>query len=538
VPRFPAPSPARPCARVALWRGDGGGGASVRCVTWNIAAINNNPFEYYITVENEPGYEELMLAVQELVDTPGERDMAVARVFTPDMFARLRGAMEAEGWAGVESVERIWTEDFSKRSIISGFLKDKGIGSKRLASMPDRFTNTINAADGRIICRPSVINNYGVEMRDLQSWFEQWFHFMFQSEVCVKSKQGVESRRVCTLLQPIKRSKYPTVTQEEEAISIPLQVLALAVFDAILVHVMNVCAPSSLNWHVLKMKLCNALVVNKQTNVLRLLAEQPAYGHADIVFMQEVAGDFLEAFKAHAVLSKRFALLVPSAVDFVRNQNSLILVARSRLVDGGQELDVSSFLPADVPIAEGDLCAYAVPLRLGDVQRSVVLASFHGDTAGLASTPVVSAVRRVASAAGLPVIFGLDANTHQRREPSGGTKHVDEFLSELGSGEEPLCHSWPGEETSRWQTTFNARTFLQPQLNKAVRYEERATSKLSDCNPKDFILFSSACFEVEAYCVKDNTGRLEYIEGMDFPTLSFPSDHAIVNSTLRLRSTL
>lgn len=74
-----------------------------------------------------------------------------------------------------------------------GFLKDKGIGSKRLASMPDRFTNTINAADGRIICRPSVINNYGVEMRDLQSWFEQWFHFMFQSEVCVKSKQGVDS---------------------------------------------------------------------------------------------------------------------------------------------------------------------------------------------------------------------------------------------------------------------------------------------------------------------------------------------------------
>lgn len=53
---------------------------------------------------------------------------------------------------------------------------------------------------------------------------------------------------MCTLLQPIKRSKYPTVTQEEEAISIPLQVLALAVFDAILVHVMNVCAPSSLNW--------------------------------------------------------------------------------------------------------------------------------------------------------------------------------------------------------------------------------------------------------------------------------------------------
>jgi len=42
----------------------------------------------------------------------------------------------------------------------SGFLKDDLIGLKRLTSMPDRITNTINAADGVILTRPSVINCY------------------------------------------------------------------------------------------------------------------------------------------------------------------------------------------------------------------------------------------------------------------------------------------------------------------------------------------------------------------------------------------
>ena len=41
------------------------------------------------------------------------------------------------------------------------------------------------------------------------------------------------------MLQKIKKSKYPAISAEEEAVSIPLQTLCQAIFDAILVHIVN-----------------------------------------------------------------------------------------------------------------------------------------------------------------------------------------------------------------------------------------------------------------------------------------------------------
>ena len=63
-------------------------------------------------------------------------------------------------------------------------------------------------------------------------------------------------------------------------------------------------------------------------------------------------------------------------------------------------------------------------------------------------------------------------------------------------------------------TTYNARTFLQPQLQKAARSTEKASK--GDKNPKDFILFPRAAYSVVA-TTKDNTGRRQYTEGMVFP---------------------
>jgi hypothetical protein len=70
---------------------------------------------------------------------------------------------------------------------------------------------------------------------------------------------------------------------------------------------------------------------------------------------------------------------------------------------------------------------------------------------------------------------------------------------------------------------------LQPQLNKAVSLEEKDIK--GDKNPKDFVLFFAADFAV-SQTVKDNTGSREYIEGMVFPTLKFPSDHGITATVL------
>ncbi len=42
--------------------------SSVRVVTWNVAAINNNPFEYWITHDEDPSYDSMMQAVRLFVE--------------------------------------------------------------------------------------------------------------------------------------------------------------------------------------------------------------------------------------------------------------------------------------------------------------------------------------------------------------------------------------------------------------------------------------------------------------------------------------
>lgn len=136
-------------------------------------------------------------------------------------------------------------------------------------------------------------------------------------------------------------------------------------------------------------------------------------------------------------------------------------------------------------------------------RRRFVVASFHGDTNGLMTIPVVDALDKlmilkdVDEAAecegGKPwlapppplLIVGLDANTYVDHVP-GKRLGVREFSDHIARREMATC--W-GVCDPRVHTTFNARTYLQPQLNKAVRMAERASSDMTDKNPKDHILF-------------------------------------------------
>eukprot|EP00811_Abedinium_folium_P028032 NODE_4306_length_1907_cov_5.655056.p1 GENE.NODE_4306_length_1907_cov_5.655056~~NODE_4306_length_1907_cov_5.655056.p1 ORF type:complete len:528 (-),score=188.39 NODE_4306_length_1907_cov_5.655056:322-1674(-) len=440
--------------------------------------------------------------------------------------------MEA-GLAGVDKVEAIWESDLSRRTIIAGFLKERSIGAKRFTSMPDRITNTLNTADGRVACRPTVINNYGMAMPTTGAWFEQWMDFIFKQELPMRQKSGgVESVKVCALLKPIPRAKYPEVTEEEEAISIALQVVCLGIFDAMLVHIMNSVAPGT--WHSVKAAICEALVVNKMSRTLHVLTSNAEYLEADVIFLQEVAGSFTEAFAKVPPLVERFYIMKPAAADNVRDQNSLILVARRRL--GGEPREVALTFPAGmaVPVSDGDICACEVELRFDSVGApiSFVMCSFHGDTAGLASTPVIDAVRRVAGSR--LVLTGLDANTYKTNDPEGKTKFVDSFLEDCARGQLPLDHCFPGVPRAAMNTTCHARTYLQPQLNKAVPRNECQTSPHVDCNPKDFVLFTRGALVCASPGRKDNTGERRFVEDMYFPTLKFPSDHAVLSTTIQL----
>ena len=51
-------------------------GDSLRTATWNVAAVNNNPLEYWTTYDH-PDYTQLMVSVEQLIDSPGDRDVRV-----------------------------------------------------------------------------------------------------------------------------------------------------------------------------------------------------------------------------------------------------------------------------------------------------------------------------------------------------------------------------------------------------------------------------------------------------------------------------
>ncbi len=141
--------------------------------TWNIAAINNNPFEYWITFPDEI-YNKFMFGVEQFLSMPSE-DFRVNTAFTEAMFSELLDLLEDCKFAGLERLKSRWIEDLSQRRAITDFLKDKSIGDKRLTSMPDRTTNTILLSDGSRIMRPSVINAYdGCLLTSAEVWWTEW----------------------------------------------------------------------------------------------------------------------------------------------------------------------------------------------------------------------------------------------------------------------------------------------------------------------------------------------------------------------------
>ena len=224
-------------------------------------------------------------------------------------------------------------------------------------------------------------------------------------------------------------------------------------------------------------------------------------------------------------------LVAKSALDVKRDQNSVILLRRSffreaTLVD--HSAGVMAGFDKTVPVAQGDLLVMAVEDVLG---RKYLLASFHGDTNGLATLPVLAAVHKLAlSMPDHALLFGLDANTHTVADDPK-KQGVDAFASAFRTAGYTSCWGDTPDPTSA--TTFNARTYLQPQLQKAAKSDEKVTK--GDKNPKDFILMPKAGFEVLS-AHKDNTGTKRYVEDMVFPTLQFPSDHGIVATTVSIKA--
>jgi hypothetical protein len=177
----------------------------IHVATWNIAAINNNPFEYWIT-NDDPSYNDIMKKVSLFIDSTGGSDVNVSVVFTDAMAKELFAKMEDVGWKGVAETKAIWNNDYKNRKIISQFIKDGSLGKKRLASMPDRITNTINLSPSGFAMRPTVINCFSGDLSTPALWWKQWSSFFFENSISLNKKGEQVSSKVYQMISKISKS--------------------------------------------------------------------------------------------------------------------------------------------------------------------------------------------------------------------------------------------------------------------------------------------------------------------------------------------
>lgn len=361
---------------------------------------------------------------------------------------------------------------------------------------------------------------------------------MFQDPLTVRTRLGAAVQRPVDMLEPIPRAKYPAVTAEEERLAIPLQILCQAIFDAVIVHFMNQLSPGG-SWQVVKSKICDALYRRKHLMTMEILYKR--YSDVQVICLQEVAAVFQDTFQDSA-LAKTHELILPMKLDGKRDQNSLVLLRRDCFSSFSvKEVTalVATYMQSDLKLADGDLIAIeATNVKDGTVY---LIVSFHGDTNGLLTIPMVRAVDQAVKQhfSRHVVILALDANVYEQ-EHKGRTSY-QQFVQEATPLGFTTCWG-DSPNVSLIRTTCSARTSLQPQLNKAVRHGDKI--QMADKNPKDLIMFYKNQVQMvpanemgrgrQPNPVKDNTGCLWYREESIFPTLEFPSDHGIVGAALQV----
>lgn len=236
--------------------------------------------------------------------------------------------------------------------------------------MPDRVTNTINVAGSDPVFRPTVINQYEGDLSDLGLWWSAWEEFMFDTKLEIQKKDEVTNMKVYEMLQPIKKSKYPDITEEEEKVSLPLQTMCGAIFDAILVHMMNTVSTPD-EWQPLKKTMIENLNKQKVPHTLEILED--VYGESDIITLQEVSGSLIDQAKERK-LGELYSIIAPEDMDAVRDQNSVILLNKETFPDGMEKeitpLVTQSFEEGvKVPIANGDILAITTKDKDGTVSK-------------------------------------------------------------------------------------------------------------------------------------------------------------------------
>lgn len=288
-------------------------------MTWNIATVNTNPFEYWMTLDDKD-YSKLMGDVENFMSVPGDRDILLREIFPDSLFHELLDLMTREAskdpsWKKVDFVRTQWFENFRGRRIISGFLKDRSIADKRLFAMPDMSTSRINIVGSDTPAyRPSVVNHYTGDLRRQEEWWLRWRNYMFHEALTLK---GGEVKRPVQMLKPLVREKYKDkqgncyLSEDEAEASVPLQLLCLALYDAVLVHIMNLLRPPpESTWQNIKRSM-TVMAMGKLEKTLSIL--RTTYGDTDVICLQKVSAIYKRRLESS--LGTEFNVIFPKTMD-------------------------------------------------------------------------------------------------------------------------------------------------------------------------------------------------------------------------------
>jgi len=313
-----------------------------------------------------------------------------------------------------------------------------------------------------------------------------------------------------------------------------LNIVFLAIFDAILVFMLfDIESKTGINWQKIKENLYNILNKDKLVKTAQIIKSH--YLDYDILFLQEVRNNLLDDLESNEALkdiAENFDILFPKKVS-KNNQTSIICLNKGTMLKSSPEVtEVSDeyFEAYDgkTAIGNGDLFAICV--------SDYLLISFHGDSGGMASGDMMQTVDALQSKfKDKKLIVGIDANTHCDAVSDGKKKYsvsaFDGKLRSLGFG---TCF---GDKPTK-HTVNSARTYLQPQLNKAVKKELLLKDDVDFRAPKDYIIFLENQFGVKKDSVNvNNKGNGGYDASFEYviPSESFPSDHAIVSAHLVMK---
>ena len=278
----------------------GGGGlrkAGLQITSWNLATPGN-PFEYHFGGD-APGdavLKQFSTALLGLQDT-------VEAVFTPDMFTELKNTM-SRVYTLQPCLDNKW--ETYKGMKVAEFLQR--IEEKGVIKSIDAKTNPFLQLRVDAEHRPTPAGCGAVPEGGVAEWWKKWHTFMFDTEATSNKGSG----NIFGLVR--------------ESSCLGVDVLALGVFDAIMVHTFE----KTQGWREVKEALCETLHgANAAKKIIAGLREHHA--SSDIVMLQNVDAKLLEAIREDE-FGKSFSIKSPSRFENDRKHNSVVLFRTGRFL--------------------------------------------------------------------------------------------------------------------------------------------------------------------------------------------------------------